>query len=1040
MLKKLLLLLSLFAFPYALMAQVGDLSGTVTDSETGDELPGATVLLVELNRGTATDLDGQFTLDNIPVGTYTVRVTFIGYSRFQRQIEVSSGTNTLDVDLSPDRFGLEDIVVTGVLGDTEARRTPFTVGRVTARDLEMAPASSPQSALRGKVAGVSIVQGSGQPGSNPSVVLRGVTSISGSNEPLYIVDGVILGQDAVDVESLDIESIEVVKGAAASSLYGSRAAAGVINIRTKRGQNMAEGTTRVTVRNEFGSSSLENPIRTNQSHGWQMSGQADAPWLNEDGEATADPTERVLTGPSSTTFLDQAYPGETFDNFDRFFNPGNFYTNYISVSQRVGTINYTASFNNTQQDGVLDALDGYSRRNVRLNIDSRLSDSFTLSGSGYYSFSNLDQIQTGPGSPFFGLAFTAPDINLGATDPDTGRLLVQPNPASIEENPLYEATYNERTDNRERVMGSMEARYTPFENLVLAGNLSYDRSNRDFTRFWPTFWEGIDQVTYAGGGLFRDFRFNEAVNGSFNATYTHDFGRLRTRTQGRVLFEQQEFRRFDAEGRRFIVDGVPTLTNTDADARFVGSASTTIRSEGYYFITNFDYDGRYIFDALVRRDGSSLFGPDEKWHTYYRLSAAYLISEEDWFDINGIDELKVNASIGTAGGRPTFSEQYETWTVSGGQVFKNVLGNRQLKPEFAREIEAGIEVGFLNRFLFNFTYADTKVEDQILNLPLVSYFGFNSQWQNAGTVESNTIEASLRTFAIQERDMSLSFNVLFDRSISRITEFNRPAQRFGPNVQNGDVFYRRPGERIGTFYGIRWASNADNLPFDYGDFAGFFDRNDDGYMVPVGDGGSWTDGNWGDTVTLPDGTALAWGLPVRQRDEDGSDFLRLGNALPDFSFSFSTNFRFKNFTLFALLDSQIGGEIYNQTRQWAYRDLMHFDQDQRGVSQERKKPIDYYQTLYAQNQSSGHFVEDGTYVKLREVALRYSFESAQLQPVFGDVINRINISVIGRNLLTFTNYSGFDPEVGRESATILRFDSFDYPNFRTISGSLEFQF
>lgn len=1039
--KKLLsLLLAALFLPAMAIAQAGGIRGTITDQETGETLPGATVLLVELNRGTSSNVDGVFVLENVPAGTYTMRVSFVGYTRVQRSVTIGTTMLTQDVTLSVDRFGLDEVVVTGVLGDTEARRTPFTVGRVTARDLEMVPSVTPASALRGKVAGVNIVQGSGQPGSAPSVVLRGITSISESNEPLYIVDGVILGASSVDIEALDIESIEVVKGAAAASLYGSRAAAGVINIRTKRGANLVEGTTRITVRNEFGISDIENRVRVNQSHAWKMSGNASAPWLDGNDNPTADPTARVLTGPTSTAFADQAYPGQTYDNLDRFFNPGNFYTNYVAVAQRIGNTNYLASFSNTRQEGVLDALDGYQRRSVRLNIDSRILDNLTLSASGYYAISELDQIQTGPGSPFFGLAFTAPDIDLAQRDPNTGRLLIQPNPASIEENPLYEVTYNDRTDNRNRVLGSFEARWQPIDNLEVAGTFSYDRSNRDFTRFWPTFWEQIDQNFYEGGGLFRDHRFDEAINASFNVTYSHNFGALSTRTQARYLSENSKFSRFHAEGRRFIVEGVPRLDVTDSDRQNIGSLTQEVRAEGFYFITNFDYDGKYILDALVRRDGSSLFGPDERWHTYYRLSGAYLMNEEDWFDINGIDEFKVFASLGTAGGRPRFEAQYETWSIAGDAVIKNVLGNRSLKPEFAREIEAGIEVGFLNRFLFNLTYAETKTKDQLLLLPLVSYFGFNSQWQNAGTVESSTWEASLRAFAIQQRDMSLSFNFLFDKTVSTITEFDRPAQRYGPGVQQGDVFYRRPGERVGTFYGIRWVEGANQLPDDWQQYANYFDRNDDGYFVPVGQGGSWRDGNWGTTVALPNGQNLAWGIPLRETDEDGSQFLRLGNALPDFQMSFSTNFRYRNFTLFALFDSQIGGEIYNQTRQWAYRDYMHSDQDQRGKAEEAKKPLGYYATLYAQNQSSGHFVEDGSYVKLRELALRYSFDSDQLRPLFGNAVNRITLSLIGRNLLTFTNYSGFDPEVGRESATVLRFDSFDYPNFRTFTGSLEIQF
>ncbi len=1039
MLKQLLSTVCFLLLPLAVLAQ-GSLSGTVTDQRIGDTLPGASVYLVELERGASTDVDGFYRIDNVPAGTYTLRVTFVGYSQYTTQIEVGTTELTHDIQLRQDLFGLEEIVVTGVLGDTESRRTPFTVARVTERELELVPSVTPESALRGKVAGVNIVQGSGQPGSAPSVTLRGITTITGNNSPLYIVDGVILGASSVDVESLDIESIEVVKGAAAASLYGSRAANGVINIRTKRGRNISEGSTRITIRNEFGMSSLENIPGVNQSHAFALSDDPEAPYLDGDGNPTANRTERVIYDDTDVAFMDRPYPTETFDNFDRFFNPGNFYTNYVSVAQRTGTTNYQASFTNTKQEGVLDNLAGYGRQNVRLNIDSRPLSNLDMSASVYYAKSERDQINTGSGSPFFGLAFTAPDIDLDIRDPDTGRFLIQPNEASIEENPLYEVAYNDRTDRRNRILGNFVANFQPVDWVNVSADFSYDRSNRDFKRFWPTWWEQIDQNFYEGGGLLLENQFDEAINMSFNATINREFGDLATRTQFRVLQERSDYERHTSEGRSFVVDGVPRLDVTDSERSDIGSYASSVRATGYYAITNFDWDGTYILDGLVRRDGSSLFGPDERWQTYYRISGAYRLSEENWWGLDAFDEFKLRASLGTAGGRPSFTAQYETWGIAGDAVTKSTLGNRNLKPEFSREIELGIELGIFERFLVDVTYANTVTKDQLLLLPLVSYFGFNNQWQNAGTVEADTWEVSVRAFAIQQRDMSLSFNLNFDTSTSTITKFDRPAQRYGPNVQGGNVFYRRVGEEIGTFYGAQFSTGINSLRADWRDYADYFSVNDDGYMVPVGQGGSWTDGNWGSTVELPDGTELNWGMPVRYLDENGDDFVRLGNALPDFSMSFSTNFRYRNFTFFAMLDSQIGGEIYNQTRQWAYRDLLHPDMNQAGKAEANKKPISYYETLYAQNQSSSHFVEDGSYVKLREVALRYAFDFDQLQPLFGDAVNRVTLSLIGRNLLTFTNYSGYDPEVGLGDATVLRFDAFGYPNFRTISGSLEIQF
>ncbi len=1025
----LVLLIGVLFIPAFAFAQ-GGITGTVSDNQTNEPLPGTTVYLVELERGTSTNIDGEYTLENIPSGTYTLQVTFVGYSRFSTEVTVQDEMVTENVALRPDLFGLDEVVVTGVVRDTERSNVPFSVNTVMSRDLEMVPSVTAESAIRGKVAGVTIRQGSGQPGTSPSVMLRGATTLTGNNEPLWIVDGVILGDDAVDIESLDIESVEVIKGAAASSLYGSRAQNGVIQIRTKRGGDLSDGDARIVLRNEVGIADIPGSVDINQSH------------------AFSDYENRTLhtSNPHHLVF-DREYPVETYNHLDRFYEPQLSFTNHLSVSQRLGSTNYMASFTNNSQSGVIDGLDGYQRQNVRLNLDSQLRENLSLSATGYYSLSSRDEVQQG--GPFFSILFTDPDIDLLAED-DDGRVLVQPAPHIIENNPIYDIRYNDRRTDRNRIMGSFDARWQPAEWFELAADLSYDRSNRQATREWPIWWDRIDQNTQAGGAIFLDDRFDEALNTSLNATFYQDFGELATRTQLRMLQERQEFKYHQTEGRGFAVQNVPRLDLTEQDRVQYSNWVQEVKAEGYYFITNLNYDNRYIGDFLVRQDGSSLFGPDERWHTYYRASGAYRISEEPWFDSEVVNDLRVYASYGTAGGRPSFTAQYETFSVGSGGIFsKGTLGNPALKPELSQEFETGLDIGLFDRIYFDLTYARTKSSDQILNLPLLGYLGYNNQWVNAGTVESNSWEASLRAFAIQQQDMSLSFNLLFDKSTSTITEFEPPAQRYGPNVQNGNVFYRRAGEEVGTFYGTRWVESTGNLPGDLSGYSDYFDTNDDGYVVPVGAGNTWRDGwgetaddhLWGTEVVAEDGTVLGmWGIPVAYEDEDGNDFTRIGRALPDFQMSFSSNFRYRGLSLYALFDSQIGGEIYNQTRQWPYRDQMHGDLDQRGVERAEQKPNAYYQQLYNINSSSSHFVEDGTYVKLREFAVRYSFDHAALQPVFGDALDRVQVSLIGRNLLTWTSYSGFDPEVGLEDASILRFDAFSYPNYRTLSASLEIQF
>ena len=254
----------------AAFAQSGSVTGVITDDGTGETLPGVNIILVELNRGNSANADGEYTISNVPAGTYNVRATFIGYADYRGTVTVGSSEVELNIALKSDVFGLDEVVVTGVIEGTPRKKLAFTVDNVSGEQLEKVPAQDAGSALQGKVAGVKVVSATGAPGSAPSIRLRGSTSIGGGNggdqEPLYIVDGVILSGSLADIPSNDIESIELVKGAAAASLYGSRAANGVVQIFTKRGKNIESGKTIITVRNEFGRSFLPEQIDLSDNH------------------------------------------------------------------------------------------------------------------------------------------------------------------------------------------------------------------------------------------------------------------------------------------------------------------------------------------------------------------------------------------------------------------------------------------------------------------------------------------------------------------------------------------------------------------------------------------------------------------------------------------------------------------------------------------------------------------------------------------------------------------------------------------------------
>jgi hypothetical protein len=501
------------------------------------------------------------------------------------------------------------------------------------------------------------------------------------------------------------------------------------------------------------------------------------------------------------------------------------------------------------------------------------------------------------------------------------------------------------------------------------------------------------------------------------------------RTKVRYLLEDQHSENYSIDADDFTVGGIPSFDNISGGTSASSSLMDVI-AQGYFFITALDYQGKYVGDFLVRRDGSSLFGPKERWQTYFRAAAAWRLAQEDWWPVDMIDEFKLRYSVGTAGGRPRFSSQYETYSVSAGVITPQTLGNSQLKPELSTEQEFGLEMVLWNKVGATVTYVDNKIEDQLLNVPLPGYAGFGSQWQNAGTLESSTWEASIETSIIDRPDMSWSTRVNFDRTRQEITYLNRPAYRSGAT-------YIRQGESLGTYYGDRYIKDCGAMPD--GTDCSQFQVNDDGYLVYVGAGNSYTDGIakglWG--TSGPNGES--WGRIMGEEDADGNPFLFLGRAIPDYNVNWANTFRMGNLQATVLLDGEFGTDKYNQTRQWSYRSWRHGEVDQAGKADGLKKPIGYYSDLYNVNSRNSHFVEDGSYIKLREVSLRYTLDQSTLSRLGGGLgLESAAISITGRNLLTFTDFSGYDPEVGGLSGD--QEDSFGYPNFRTITAVLELIF
>ncbi|MEJ7810025.1 MAG: SusC/RagA family TonB-linked outer membrane protein [Gemmatimonadaceae bacterium] len=1028
------LLVCAMALPAA--AQNGRITGAVTDSTAAQPVSGVQIIVVGTGFGATSADNGRYVIPNVPPGRYRLEARRIGYAPIaQDNVVVASGTpTTVDFRVAPVALRLQEQVITGVTDPTSGTKTPFTVGRVTAEDIPVPPTNA-MEAIQGRVAGASVVA-EGQPGAGTNILLRTPTSINKANTPLIVVDGVILAQtiagSTADLDALDIESIEVVKGAAAASLYGSRAASGVIQIRTKRGAALPDGRTRIIARSEVGVNELANPIGWARYNAYQLG--ANGQYINAAGRDTT-AVGRVAR-PLAERFQDQPYPGQTSNQVDALFDPGETYINSLSIAQNLGNTNFLASLANHRTEGVLRGDNGYSRNDVRLNLDHRPRSDLSVAFSGYFSRSKRDDIY---GDAFFDLIHQGPDVNLLTPDPDGTPFVFQADPdpsTAIRPNPLYILATQDEATRRTRALGSMEVRYAPLSWLTFDANASYDRSDR-LTEFFLD--RGLRELSSPSGGVGRVQRINgqtSALNAALSANLLGRWRDLTLRSTLRGLMEREENEQFGATGTDLAVPGVPNLSaaRTVSPVSFANPIQE-IRANGYFATLGADYAGKYIADGLIRRDGSSLFGPEERWHTYYRTSLAYRMAEEAWWPWKErINEFKLRASRGTAGGRPSFADQYETYDLeTGGTLRKSTLGNRVLKPERATETEVGLDAIAFNRVSLQLSYARSTVEDQLILIPLPAAFGYSSQWQNAGTVKGSTVEATLEAQVLNTRKTSWKVGVVADRARHKVTEFNRSC------FQTETVGYRCAGEPLGAMYGFKFTTGVDELaPVVPEAQRGQFQVNDDGLVVWVGDGGSWRDAKWGTTTTI-NKIQYSWGLPIQLRDSVRvPQVVRIGSSNPDFHFGVTNNVRWRGFSVYGLLDVAVGGQIYNRTKQRMYQYYRSADEDQAGKPQAEKKTQPYYFALYNVNNVNNWFVEDGGFIKLRELSAKYRIPGAFLSRIGAQrVVQGISLGVIGRNLWTKSNYSGYDPEVGR---TILRLDDFIYPQFRTITGTVEIEF
>lgn len=947
--------LSLWALPAA--AQQRQISGTVS-AEGGEPLAGARVAISGTSLGVTTGASGRYEI-SVPAGDARLTVTRIGY--VSREVTVPGGQSTFNVQLQASALSLEALVVTGQATTVARRNLANAVASVSGEDVNRAPAQTTDQALAGKIAGAVVSANSGAPGGGIQVDLRGVSSINASADPLWVIDGVVMsnaaipsgqnaiteaigGQDAsnqdnatnriADLNPEDIESIEVLKGASAAAIYGSKASNGVIIVTTRRGR---EGAPAFNLSQRVGYYELANTLGSRRFT------------LDE-------AVELYGAGVAST------YSGEFYDHERQLAGNRDLgRETSLSVSGGAGQTRYYASGLVLDEPGIIDNT-GFEKQSLRVNLDQGLGRGIDLSintnllhSRARRGLTNNDNRSV---SYYVALSGTPSFVDLR---PVNG--LFPDNPFGPS-NPLQTAALLDNTEDVWRFIGSGTARVPVFEadeqslRLVMTGGADFFRQRNRLLSPVDLEYEAALSETEAGTSALGNSD-NLNLNGNANLVHTWAPGAFTATTSLGVQYEDR-----DLNINRIVTTGLVAGQGgvDDGPRPFVIETRQRVRDFGVFAQEEFlALDNRLLLTAGLRADRSSNNGDPGEYFLYPKAAVSYRFPGL----FSAVDELKLRAAYGETGNLPLwgnkFTEMSTANSIDGfkGIAVQGVTGAPDIRPERMREIEGGLDLALLDgRASFELTGYYQRITDLLLNRTLHPSSGFITQVFNAGELHTRGIEAAFTATPIQRDNFGWYSRTTFYTTRSTIEDLPVPTFRTGAFGSTSlGVFQIEEGKSSTQIVG-RDGLNADGTPIE------------------------------------------------RQ----------LGDATPEWKMGFSNELTMGAFSLYGLLDWQHGGDLINLTR------LLY---DAGGVSEDWALPSgvsepravdECYPDCSGLERISGfgtftkQYIEDASYVKLREVALTWRVPSTVLGRVPGRVRDA-SISLSGRNLVTWTDYTGLDPEV-----------------------------
>ena len=955
---------------YTVTAQERSITGTVIDAITNSPIPGASIVVKNTSTGTATDFDGLFT---IRASTNDIlEISYLGYKNKEIVVSVK---NDYTIALKEDAAQLEEVVVVGY---STQKRESLTGALQTVKGDELRDITTPsvENMLNGKAPGVFVAPGSGKPGARGGVVIRGQATLSGTTSPLWVIDGVIVGSGAGDLNPDDIESMTILKDAASTSIYGSQGANGVIVVTTKRAKI---GKTTVELSSKIGFNQLNNG-NTEMMNGAELY-DTYAAYANAD----------QISFPRWNSDLRNS----NFDWWDVATKSG-FTRNYnVSIQGGNETLRSFMSVGAYNEEGAIKGYD-YTRYNFRFKAEYKPLEWLTVKPALVGALRDVEDRQYSTTAMYSNLPWDSPYDAEGNLVPHRSSDWVN----SASTNYLYDLQWNHSSN----------------KNYEFMGNLDFDIELTDWLTFSSV--NNIRYNSYKANG-YTDPRSNggESVGGritDYRSEYTRQYTNQILRfnknwnkhyLNGILAYEYNDYRSetLDVYGTGFI-PGFEVLDVVAKPERTKGGINEWA-VQSVLFNANYSFDNKYMAQVSFRRDGASNFGDNAKYGNFFSASGGWNIDREDWFKAEWVDALKIRLAYGSVGNRPSaLYPQYDLYAVSTSAGYNenpgaliSQIGNKELTWEKTYTSGVGIDARLLNnRARVTFDYYEKNTDNILYRVPVTGLTGVTSIWQNIGEMENKGIELAIGGDIISNENLTWSLDLNLGHNVNKLTKLYKTKDASGDYVVRPIIIsdglgiagsaqrMLEPGRPVDTYYLKEWAGvNPDNgLPLWY-----IVERDDDGNELS-----RTTTSNYSEAT-----------------------FEKTGKVSPDLFGGFSTAISYKQFDLAAVFGYSIGGKIYNYSRQEYDADGTYTDRNQMKLRPEWSRweqpgdiathPIARYNNQDKGNSTSTRYLEKSDFLKMRSLTLGYNLDLSQYK------IDNLRISLTGENLFVITDYSGVDPEI-----------------------------